>query len=255
MKLATAYLAKYPSASFTLRNLGQRLEKFLREEPKWIAPNEELALDMARFEWAQVVAFDDAARPENHDRRFARHGACQTPAWTAALSLASRIELCGRQVSSRGEKARRRLSCGTKRAILSRRCRKPRAANARSAGRNESGFTSSSIATRTCSTTSGSSRRPLPFCRDCRKARRWKKPALPRSRNRPEPISTGPGKSRNGFTTGPRSAGFAGRKNERFWRKLLPLVDRDRECAALARAPCSFDFTGAGNCFSPVKGS
>jgi hypothetical protein len=63
MKLATAYLAKYPSTSFTLRNLGQQLEKFLREEPQWIAPNEELALDMARFEWAQVVAFDDAARP------------------------------------------------------------------------------------------------------------------------------------------------------------------------------------------------
>jgi hypothetical protein len=64
MKLATAYLAKYPSASFTLRNLGQRLEQFLREEPQWTAPNEELALDMARFEWAQVVAFDDAARPK-----------------------------------------------------------------------------------------------------------------------------------------------------------------------------------------------
>jgi hypothetical protein len=63
MKLAIAYLAKYPSTSFTLRNLGQRLEKFLREEPEWIAPNEELALDMARFEWAQVVAFDDAACP------------------------------------------------------------------------------------------------------------------------------------------------------------------------------------------------
>ena len=64
LKLATAYLAKYPSASFTLRNLGQRLEKFLREEPQWIVPNEELALDMARFEWAQVVAFDDAAQPK-----------------------------------------------------------------------------------------------------------------------------------------------------------------------------------------------
>ncbi len=64
MKLATAYLAKYPSTSFTLRNLGQRLEKFLREEPHWTAPNEELALDMARFEWAQVVAFDDPARPQ-----------------------------------------------------------------------------------------------------------------------------------------------------------------------------------------------
>jgi Putative DNA-binding domain len=63
MKLITAYLAKYPSASFTLRNLGQRLEQFLREEPGWIAPHHELALDMTRFEWAQVVAFDDAAKP------------------------------------------------------------------------------------------------------------------------------------------------------------------------------------------------
>ncbi len=63
MELATAYLTKYPSVSFTLRNLGERLEKFLREEPQWIAPNEELALDMVRFEWAQVVAFDDAALP------------------------------------------------------------------------------------------------------------------------------------------------------------------------------------------------
>jgi hypothetical protein len=64
IRLATAYLAKYPSASFTLRNLGQRLERFLREEPEWTAPKHELALDMARFEWAQVVAFDDAARPQ-----------------------------------------------------------------------------------------------------------------------------------------------------------------------------------------------
>ena len=63
MNLITAYLAKYPSASFTLRNLGSRLEQFLREEPRWVAPDRELALDMVRFEWAQVVAFDDAAKP------------------------------------------------------------------------------------------------------------------------------------------------------------------------------------------------
>jgi hypothetical protein len=63
MRLATAYLAKYPSTSFTLRNLGDRLEQFLREEPHWSAPREELALDMACFEWAQVVAFDGDARP------------------------------------------------------------------------------------------------------------------------------------------------------------------------------------------------
>jgi hypothetical protein len=63
LALATAYLAKYPSVSFTLRNLGSRLEKFLRAEPKWSAPHEELALDMARFEWAQIIAFDDASLP------------------------------------------------------------------------------------------------------------------------------------------------------------------------------------------------
>ena len=63
IKLITAYLAKYPSVSFTLRNLGSRLEQFIREEPKWAAPNEEVALDMVRFEWAQVVAFDDEAKP------------------------------------------------------------------------------------------------------------------------------------------------------------------------------------------------
>jgi hypothetical protein len=63
MKLATAYLSRYPSDSYTLRDLGYRLEAFLREEPHWITPREELALDMVRFEWAQVVAFDGPANP------------------------------------------------------------------------------------------------------------------------------------------------------------------------------------------------
>ena len=63
MKMATAYLTQYPSDSFTLRDLGNRLEQFLRAEPHWSAPREELALDMVRFEWAQVVAFDGPAHP------------------------------------------------------------------------------------------------------------------------------------------------------------------------------------------------
>jgi hypothetical protein len=63
MKLATAYLSRYPSDSYTLRDLGNRLEQFLREEPHWSAPREELALNMARFEWAQVVAFDGPSKP------------------------------------------------------------------------------------------------------------------------------------------------------------------------------------------------
>jgi len=65
-RLARAYLARYPSACFTLRNLGSRLEKFLRAEPKWIAPHGRLALDMVRLEWAHIVAFDEGAKPVVH---------------------------------------------------------------------------------------------------------------------------------------------------------------------------------------------
>jgi len=62
-RLARAYLARYPSESFSLRNLGRRLGKFLRAEPQWTAPHQVLALDMARLEWAHIVAFDEAAEP------------------------------------------------------------------------------------------------------------------------------------------------------------------------------------------------
>ena len=63
MKLAIAYLSQYTSESFTLRDLGNRLEPFLQAEPHWSAPRQELALDMIRFEWAQVLAFDGASKP------------------------------------------------------------------------------------------------------------------------------------------------------------------------------------------------
>jgi len=66
MKLAEAYLAKYPSASFTLRNLGSRLEKFIRDEPERVGRKLDLALDVVRFEWAQVVAFDGLAKSPLH---------------------------------------------------------------------------------------------------------------------------------------------------------------------------------------------
>ncbi len=62
-QLAEAYLTKFPSHSFTLRNLCSRLEEFVRSEPRWTAPHTLLALDIARFEWAQTVAFDEPARP------------------------------------------------------------------------------------------------------------------------------------------------------------------------------------------------
>lgn len=61
--LSKAYLAKYPSRSFTLRNLCARLPRFILEEPKWTAPHTQAAHDLARYEWAQVVAFDGPALP------------------------------------------------------------------------------------------------------------------------------------------------------------------------------------------------
>jgi hypothetical protein len=63
MKLATAFLARFPSASFSLRNLGSRLPGFIHDQPAFTAPHTLLATDMARFEWAQVVAFDGPSLP------------------------------------------------------------------------------------------------------------------------------------------------------------------------------------------------
>ena len=37
--------------------------RFLTDEPQWTHPHQEMALDMARFEWAEVVAFDGPAKP------------------------------------------------------------------------------------------------------------------------------------------------------------------------------------------------
>jgi hypothetical protein len=64
--LARAYLTRYPSESFSLRNLGSRVEEFLRVEPKWTAPHQRLALDMVRIEWANILAFDEGAKPPVH---------------------------------------------------------------------------------------------------------------------------------------------------------------------------------------------
>jgi hypothetical protein len=61
--LVKAYLTKYPSRSFTLRNLCERLPQFVAEEPRWTRPHSRLAEAIARFEWAQTHAFDSAALP------------------------------------------------------------------------------------------------------------------------------------------------------------------------------------------------
>lgn len=61
--MSKAYLTACPSSSFTLRSLGSRLEAWLRQNPKWIAPIRTLTLDMVRLEWAEIEAFDGQAAP------------------------------------------------------------------------------------------------------------------------------------------------------------------------------------------------
>jgi len=60
-KLARAYLDDCPSQSFTLRNLGSRLEGWLRSHSEYAQSTHRLALDMVRLEWAHIEAFDSAA--------------------------------------------------------------------------------------------------------------------------------------------------------------------------------------------------
>jgi hypothetical protein len=61
--MSKAYLTDCPSRSFTLRNLGARLETWLRQNPRWIRDRRLLALDMVRLEWADIEAFDGQAKP------------------------------------------------------------------------------------------------------------------------------------------------------------------------------------------------
>jgi hypothetical protein len=61
-RLSRAYLTDCPSQSFTLRNLGSRLEAWLADHPEFAGTHLALALDMIRLEWAHIEAFDNAER-------------------------------------------------------------------------------------------------------------------------------------------------------------------------------------------------
>ena len=63
-KLSIAYLQDCPSESFTLRNLGSRLEGWLGSHSGFIAGVETIALDMVRLEWDEIEVFDGASKPK-----------------------------------------------------------------------------------------------------------------------------------------------------------------------------------------------
>ena len=56
--LCKEYLNAHPSSSFSLRDLGSELPSFIATRNDLVEPDTELCLELARFEWAQVVAFD-----------------------------------------------------------------------------------------------------------------------------------------------------------------------------------------------------
>lgn len=62
--LLVAYLTELPSQSFTLRNLGSRLETWVGDHPEFAPKNHRLALDMVRLEWADIDVFDSAELPK-----------------------------------------------------------------------------------------------------------------------------------------------------------------------------------------------
>jgi hypothetical protein len=62
-ELCKAYLVDCPSRSYTLRDLGSRLEAWLRRHPRWAGRRLVLALDIVSLEWAEIEAFDGPAEP------------------------------------------------------------------------------------------------------------------------------------------------------------------------------------------------
>ena len=54
------YLDDCPSESFTMRNLGRHLAAWMERNRALVGANYEIALDMARLEWAEIESFDSA---------------------------------------------------------------------------------------------------------------------------------------------------------------------------------------------------
>jgi hypothetical protein len=59
--LARAYLAKHPSPSFSLRDLGEHMITFLQTTEPW--SNDPFLAELAKVEWAFVEAFDGPDAP------------------------------------------------------------------------------------------------------------------------------------------------------------------------------------------------
>ena len=166
--LTEAYLTRYRSRSFTLRDLGQDLEKFLVDEPKWTEKHAKLARDIVRLEWAQIVAFDgEALPPLEVDELLGEDPATLKLSLQPHLTLLSCDYPSTRSCSPRGGATSRRAAPAMpwRNGCARRRRRKSRA---RARNRPSSPFTATVIP----SITSGLSPRRLPCSRHCAPAAR-----------------------------------------------------------------------------------
>jgi hypothetical protein len=59
-RLRRSYLADCPSQSFTMRDLGKHLAAWMERNPQLAGEHLQVALDMARLEWAEIESFDAA---------------------------------------------------------------------------------------------------------------------------------------------------------------------------------------------------
>jgi hypothetical protein len=62
-ELILNYLKENPSTSFSLRNLGAKLPSWLNDHPEFTGAHHDLAVDVARLEWAYIESFDSATLP------------------------------------------------------------------------------------------------------------------------------------------------------------------------------------------------
>ena len=69
--LILAYLHENPSTSFTLRDLGAKLPAWLADHPQFLGSRNDLAVDVARLEWAYIEAFDSLNRAPLSEEEFA----------------------------------------------------------------------------------------------------------------------------------------------------------------------------------------
>ena len=80
-RLRRRYLADCPSQSFTMRDLGKDLAPWMEQNRELAGVHHEIALDMAKLEWAHIESFDAA--------EYAR----LSPADIAALAPGSTLRL------------------------------------------------------------------------------------------------------------------------------------------------------------------